>query len=131
MFSPAIKPPLQVKLFGPMTKPGDDPRIRKPTPSPRQLSHYGFTYMAKATAAMNEEFEQSDLDEAMCKAADAAEQVYTRMTWTLRCGAFPSARSATPSPLSCSPALLPSSTLYTLTITITLILTHLRPCARR
>ena len=29
-------------LFGPRAKPGDDPRIRKPTSSPRKMDTYSF-----------------------------------------------------------------------------------------
>jgi hypothetical protein len=83
MFQGRMKPPppLNVKLFGPMTMPGEDPRIRKPTSSPRMddpyTSKYCFKYMAKARDEMDEFFKQSDdMDEALSKATDEAEQVH-------------------------------------------------------
>jgi hypothetical protein len=64
-------------LFGPRAKPGDDPRIRKMTVSPRNNDEGSFKAMAKAVAETDEFFKQSaELDEALDKATDAAEKVY-------------------------------------------------------
>jgi hypothetical protein len=39
-----------------MAKPGDDPRISKPTSSPREIDGYSFKYMEKARVAMEDWF---------------------------------------------------------------------------
>ena len=130
MFQGRMKPPppLNVKLFGPMTMPGEDPRIRKPTSSPRMddpyTFKYCFKYMAKARDEMDEFFEQSDdMDEALWKATDEAEKVYVddmdAEMWRGSDEAEHNSKERHPSPLSSSPSLLLSSTL-TLTLTITI-----------
>ena len=100
---------MQFGLFGPMTKPGDDPRMRPATKSPADKDHFGFSGFRKRKS---DDFEESDeFYEAAFKVAEAAEQVYEAdmeaEMWRVSDEAERKERHPSPSLLlSCSPPLL-------------------------